>query len=209
MSILSVLEQQLEELRARVEETARRLAGEPGLDVLHEAETRFQAEEADARRRLEHARRELAATRDRIVARQDAEAEHQADAALLAAVADLLDRHRRTVERPSAADAIAATGLPVRPTAPAEPQPAPDDDLSFNVTQASPETVAATTEGTPIITDPEHLAGGSPIVTATDPVTPSTGEPRHAKPKGARTTGPLRALGLIHRDKPTDETGDV
>lgn len=202
-TILEILERTAADLRIHVDATAETLAGGPDLDVLREAARRYEADEADALRRLDHARRELAATRDRIADRQRAEAEHHEAQQMLAQTIALMERHRRAVE-PPAQEAIAATGLmtAVRPDVGTH---AVDEDLPFNVTQAPPETVAAITGGTPIITDPDHLESGSPIVTATDPVTHSTGEPRHAKPK-QRGTGPLR---LLHRNPATTgDTGD-
>ncbi|HEX7050136.1 MAG TPA: hypothetical protein VF188_08055, partial [Longimicrobiales bacterium] len=88
------------------------------------------------------------------------------------------------------------------PPAEQTPDGGSDYELPFNVVDAPPETVAAITGGTPIISDPDALAAGDPIVTAVDPVpAPGDGQPRHAKPKGSRVTGPLR---LLRRPADTD-----
>lgn len=190
MSITDLLTQQAAAQRALADQYAAQLDGVTDLDVLEQAEREVAARLEDAHRQVEELQHQLEDVRHRCALAREWQTAQQ--------VASWLEAQAREMSPPPATDAIAATGLPVQPAPPQPPaEQTPDGgsdyELPFNVVDAPPETVAAITGGTPIISDPDALAAGDPIVTAVDPVPAPTGQPRHAKPK-ARVTGPLRIL---------------
>ncbi|HEX7040595.1 MAG TPA: hypothetical protein VF202_10800, partial [Trueperaceae bacterium] len=163
MSITDLLTQQAAQQRELAAQCAATLNDQVDLATLQQARAELLAQLRDIDQRI-----------------QTAQAYHVA-----VQTAEWLEQQARTLGTPpDAAEAIAATGLPVQPK-PTEPAAPPEaDDLPFNVVEASDTTKAAvaaiTTGGTPIIDDPDHIEGGAAIVTVTDPVTPPGDGPRHA-----------------------------
>lgn len=185
MSITDLLTQQAAQQRELAAQCAATLNDQVDLATLQQARAELLAQLRDIDQRI-----------------QTAQAYHVA-----VQTAEWLEQQARTLGTPpDAAEAIAATGLPVQPQRPTDAPP--EHEMPFNVVDAPPERarlVSEITGGLPVVPpDVPDTPQGSAEITAVDPV-PAPAGPAPAAPAPA-DTGPKHARPRRKRRKSNEET---